>query len=285
MRARHTSIAAATWPGASIPSETTGCGALTITSWLPRAGSAVKSSGWASGGGSGAWGASAGYRLGTTRTVQPAVSGPPPFGRTAWTSGGVRSSWPSRNGSLSGSTGSGGVAVRPAPGRVARSPATTVRCPVSGSTRTSGTASDPGVAVDVVHEVLLRLVLALVDEDLLAVAAVVHGRRIPPSAELAQDRLVRVLDARIGHRELAQELPGGVAVVARVDAEEGDLLAEVHGLDLERRELDAARPAPRAPHVDHDGVAMQGLELAPQLRPAAGDDPVGLAVQARQRRG
>ena len=64
--------------------------------------------------GSAASGVSAGYRFGTTRTVQPGVSGSPPPAR--WTSGGVRSSWPSRNGSCSGSIGSGGVHRQPAAG-------------------------------------------------------------------------------------------------------------------------------------------------------------------------
>ena len=86
-------------------------------------------------------GVSAGYRLGTTRTVHPGESGGPPPGRTAYSSGGVRSSWPSANGSLSKSIGSGGAQRGSPPGRRERSPATIVLCPVSGSMRISGMGS------------------------------------------------------------------------------------------------------------------------------------------------
>src|SRR6185503_12546378 len=72
------------------------------------------------------------YRFGTTRTRQL------PFSRSAYTSGGVRSSWPAANGSLSGSIGGRGAMSRNAPGRDPRSPATITRRPVSGSIRSSG---------------------------------------------------------------------------------------------------------------------------------------------------
>ena len=65
------------------------------------------------------------------------MSGSPPPGRSAHTSGGVRSSWPSRNGSFSGSTGSAGSAWKPPPGREARPAAMIDFSPVSGSTRSS----------------------------------------------------------------------------------------------------------------------------------------------------
>ena len=61
----------------------TGSGALTITSWAPCAGPAQNRSGLASGSDGSVSSLSAGYRLGTTRTVQPGVSGAPPFGRRA----------------------------------------------------------------------------------------------------------------------------------------------------------------------------------------------------------
>ena len=62
----------------------TGSGALMITSWAPRAGPAQNRSRLASGAAaSGESSLSAGYRLGTTRTVQPGVFGAPPSGRTA----------------------------------------------------------------------------------------------------------------------------------------------------------------------------------------------------------
>jgi len=66
-------------------------------------------------------------------------SGGLPSGRRANSSGGVRSSWPPANGSCSGSIGSAGGARSSPPGRVARSPATITRWPVSGSMRISGT--------------------------------------------------------------------------------------------------------------------------------------------------
>ena len=111
---------------------------------LDRAGPAQNRSGLASGGGGSESSLTAGYRLGTTRTVQPGVSGGPPFGLTANNSGGVRSSWPSAKGSSSGSMGSGarswGDSPGAPPGRRERSPATIVLAPLSGSVRISGNA-------------------------------------------------------------------------------------------------------------------------------------------------
>ncbi len=176
IRSRHACIAVATCSTGSSASESTGCGPLMITSCAPVAGSEVNSSvraaprapsrgsefaapaelltppGAASGASSSraapsSAGASAGYRLGTTRTVQPGELGTPPPGLTAYSSGGVRSSWPSANGSRSGSIGSGArsasVSVGAPPGRRERSPATIVRCPLSGSMRISGMRPRP----------------------------------------------------------------------------------------------------------------------------------------------
>src|SRR4029453_11903125 len=56
------------------------------------------------------------------------------------TSGGVWSSCPAANGSLSGSIGGRGAMSRKAPGREPRSPATITRRPLSGSIRSSGKA-------------------------------------------------------------------------------------------------------------------------------------------------
>ena len=116
MRSRHASMATASCAGSSSLSELTASGALMITSWWPAAAWAVKRSGLASGSGSTASWISAGYRFGTARTVQPGVSGGPPFGRTAYTSGGVWSSWPGANGSRSRSIGGHGVDVEVAAG-------------------------------------------------------------------------------------------------------------------------------------------------------------------------
>ena len=89
----------------------------------------------------------AGYRFGTTLTRQS------PFSRSAYTSGGVRSSCPAANGSLSGSIGSRGATSRKAPGREPRSPATITRRPVSGSMRSSGKALLHGHVLDaLLHE-------------------------------------------------------------------------------------------------------------------------------------
>ena len=100
IRSRQASSATATCSGSRSARETTGCGALTITSWAPVAAWAVNRSGLACAlGRPRRRGRARGRGSGTTRTCQPGVSGCEPFGRTAYTSGGVRSSWPSRNGS------------------------------------------------------------------------------------------------------------------------------------------------------------------------------------------
>jgi hypothetical protein len=83
MRSRHASTACATCSADRSDRLVTESGALTITSCAPDAGCAVNRSGFACGSGVAASGSSAGYLFGTTRTVQPGVSGPPPFGRTA----------------------------------------------------------------------------------------------------------------------------------------------------------------------------------------------------------
>src|SRR3954470_13698108 len=138
MRSRQTPTAALTCSTSRSASDGTGSGALMTTSWRPLAGVAVKRSFLANGGGAVLSGSSAGYRFGTTRTCQPGVSGSLPFGRTAYTSGGVCASWPSRKGSVAGSIGGHGSADRPPPGRVARSGVTIDFRPLNGSTRTSG---------------------------------------------------------------------------------------------------------------------------------------------------
>src|SRR5215207_298551 len=140
MRSRQTDRAVSTCSGVSSASELTGSGAFTTTSWAPRAGRLANRSGSPRPPASGSVPASptpssddsAGYRFGTTRTRQL------PSSRSAYTSGGVRSSWPAANGSLSGSIGGRGAMSRNAPGREPRSPATITRRPLSGSMRSSG---------------------------------------------------------------------------------------------------------------------------------------------------
>ena len=83
IRSRQTSTAAATSSTSSSHSEMTGLGVLTITSWPPIAGPDQNRSGLAWRGGGSESGLSAGYRFGTTRTVQPGPLGSPPPGRTA----------------------------------------------------------------------------------------------------------------------------------------------------------------------------------------------------------
>src|SRR4051812_11295271 len=280
IRRRHMSIAVATWSASRSASDVTGCGALTTTSWAPRAGSAVKSSGRASGAGVGPSGVRAGKRFGTTRTVQPGVSGGPPPGRTASSSGGVRSSWPSRKGSVAGSIGSGGVARGPPPGRVARSPATIARSPVSGSTRTSGTER---VAPDVLLEGLLVGIGPGVHEGLLPRAVVEDRGGRAEELVLRLRGALGVLDAGIGQRDPAQLADGPVAVVLVVDAEEGDLLAEGQGGLLDGGELDEARPAPGRPDVDHRRMALDRGQLAVELARGPRQQDVRAAVQRRER--
>src|SRR4051794_27544664 len=154
MRVRHASIAVSTSSGARSTSALTGFGELMITSCAPtaeretnrsgmprpdRIGSSDAAESAAARSVSGSPGPSAGYRFGTTLTFQPGVSGPPPPGRMAQTSGGVRSSLPSANGSFPGSMGGRSAIFEPnAPGRAARSPAMMARSPLSGSMRSSG---------------------------------------------------------------------------------------------------------------------------------------------------
>src|SRR3954451_3723468 len=139
MRRRHTDMAVSTCSGSSSASELTGSGAFTTTSCEPCAGRLANRSGSPRPPASGSVPAaatpssgSAGYRFGTTRTRQL------PSSRSAYSSGGVRSSWPAANGSVSGSIGGRGAMSRKAPGREPRSPATITRTPVSGSIRRSG---------------------------------------------------------------------------------------------------------------------------------------------------
>src|SRR3954447_14949120 len=162
MRVRHASMAVSSSSGARSTSALTGFGELMITSCAPTAGRETNSSGMprpdriGSSAGSGWPLASAGYRFGTTRTFQPGVSGPPPSERSAQTSGGVRCSLPSANGSFSGSIGGRSSTFDAnAPGRAARSPAMIARRPVSGSMRSSGKALLHGHVRDAfVHELL-----------------------------------------------------------------------------------------------------------------------------------
>ncbi len=88
----------------------------------------------------------AGNLFGTTRTVQPGVSGASPGRPSASTSGGVMASCPSQNGHVAASAMR---VVRPsAPGRAERPGATTTGTPVSGLRRRSTTAySGRGVPV------------------------------------------------------------------------------------------------------------------------------------------
>src|SRR3954452_14739352 len=145
MRVRQASMAASTSSGSRSASVVTGLGELITTSCAPTAGREVNSSGMprperiGSSAASGSPGPSAGYRLGTTRTVQPGVSAPPPPGRSAQTSGGVFASLPSANGSASGSIGGrSSIFELNGPGCAARSPAMIARSPLSGSMRSSG---------------------------------------------------------------------------------------------------------------------------------------------------
>src|SRR3954469_23562545 len=253
MRSRHPSIARSTCSTGSSASEVTGSGAFTITSCAPVAGRVAKRSTsprpacrGSSAGPSPA--PSAGYRFGTTRTVQPGVFAAPPDGRHAKTSGGVRSSWPSRKGSLVGSIGARGSARSSPPGRPARSPATIVRSPLSGSSRSSGTRVSGDVAPErrlvavLTHVHVLELPTPRVEDRL---------RQRPDAVEDLRDLAVAVLVARVDDRVALQERGRVAVVVHRVDPHEGDALAERPRQALEVRELRAARATPRGPLV-HD---------------------------------
>src|SRR4051812_23583763 len=260
MRSRHTSIARSTCSTGSSASEVTGSGAFTITSCAPVAGRVAKRS---TSPRPACRGSSvrpspaprAGYRFGTTRTVQPGVFAAPPDGRHAKTSGGVRSSLPSRKGSLVGSIGGRDSARSSPPGRPARSPATTVRSPVSGSSRSSGT----GVPGDVAAERRLVSVLTHVHVLELSTPRVEDRlRERSDSVEDLRDLAVAVLVARVGDRVALEEGRGVAVVVHRVDPDERHALAERLRQPLEVRELGAARPAPRGPLVHDHRVSAQG---------------------------
>ncbi len=74
-----------------------------------------------------------GYLFGTTRSVQPGVSGSP--GPNRATSGGVSRSLPAQNGQVATLRGSGSECTRKVSGRSARAGARITRSPVSSSTR------------------------------------------------------------------------------------------------------------------------------------------------------
>src|SRR4051794_40517801 len=138
---------------------------------------------------------SAGYRFGTTRTSQPGESAAPPPGRSAHTSGGVRSSLPSANGSFSGSIGGrSSIFELNAPGRAARSPAMMARSPVSGSIRSSGKALLP-------RPVRNALFHELVPLNLEAAALVQRPRRgLRMQADALRARTARLVLRRPEHQ-------------------------------------------------------------------------------------
>src|SRR3954453_11985428 len=95
-----------------------------------------------------------GYRLGTTRTAHPVVSGPPSPVRQV--SGGVWASWPGQNGQCSGPLRVV-VSARAVGGRAARSAAMIARRSRMGSWRYSGIGSRLGAVS--VRPVTRRLVI------------------------------------------------------------------------------------------------------------------------------
>src|SRR3954468_13669831 len=224
---------------------------------------------------------SAGYRFGTTRTVQPGLSRSPPEGRRANSSGGVLSSCPSRNGSRSGSSGGRGSARSSPPGRPARSPATTVRSPVSGSSRSSGTRVPGDVAAErrlvsvLTHVHVLELSTPRVEDRL---------RERPDALEHLRDLAVAVLVARVGDRVALQEGGGVAVVVHRVDPDERHALSERERQPLEVRELRPAGPAPRRPLVHDHRVSAEGRATRLKRRRPAAEQLAALAVERRERR-
>src|SRR4051794_31520626 len=115
-------------------------------------------------------------------------------------------------------------------------PPTSVRRPVSGSTRTS--AADTEVLLDVGAQLVVADVLALLGGHDLAVA--VHEDRGRESAaggveDVGHLRAAGVAVGRIGDRILLEELLGGVLGIGAVDAEERHLPAELRAHALEDR--------------------------------------------------
>src|SRR4051812_22883069 len=158
------------------------------------------------------------------------------------------------NGSRFGSNGGLGSARSSPPGLPARSPATIVRNPVSGSSRSSGTRVPGDVATErrrvavLTHVHVLELSTPRVEDGL---------RQRPDAVEHLRDLAVAVLVAGIRDREALQEGGGIAVVVHRVDAHERDALAKRLRQALEVGELGAARPAPRGPLVHDDWVSAK----------------------------
>src|SRR5687767_5718081 len=116
--------------------------------------------------------------------------------------------------------------------------------PLSGSTRTSGTQ----VAIDVVVELLVALVAAVVDLGRLALSIDEQCDRIVlRRLHGLRDLLVRVHVGRERQPARGQELARGRLLVRAVDAEERDFLAAFGGDRLEDGELLLARRAPGGP--------------------------------------
>src|SRR5207247_11286733 len=90
------------------------------------------------------------------------------------------------------------------------------------------------------------------------------GREGREAVEEARDLRVGVLVARVADGVALEEAACVGRVVVRVDPQEADALAELHGELLEERELGPAGAAPRGPLVHHHRVSLQrgkaGLE-------------------------
>src|SRR5881275_770542 len=102
--------------------------------------------------------------------------------------------------------------------------------------------------------------------------------------EHLSDRRAVVDVARVRDRELLQELGGVALVVARVDADERHLAAELLRRVLEVGEFAAARPAPRRPLVDDDRMTAQRREPRLERGGAARQERARLLLERGDRR-
>lgn len=122
-------------------------------------------------------------------------------------------------------------------------------------------------------------------DDLPALVDEPGGWRNLPPAEGGDGLGIAVVDARVGNRELLEELLGGAAIVLDVDADEGDLFGVRLGGLREEGELRSAGRTPRAPLIDDRRMALQLRELRLQGLGRSVDDLVRLGAVRGERLG
>ncbi len=190
----------------------------------------------------------------------------------------MRSSWPSANGSCSGSIGAAGSHRGSPPGRRLRSPATIVRCPESGSMRSSGTASDADrVAPNVAFELGSVRVGALVDVDASARVDEQGHRRKARVGDRGADAAARVVVARVA-------APGTSAGTIRPPLSRcrrsRSRRRPLRGRDAPRRCWKAPNSARQGPHQEAHLLITTGVPRSAARRPRSAPRPPGSSCAA-----